>query len=227
MKIGKNASALLISLILISSILATLFLTKEKWIAQQNIIHFYSEKYLNDKYHLLSLYKEDKNILCQQVKKENVTQVDFSSNKLMFLQYQFECQFNSVFKQGRPTREKYIPFTRISDHLDFTNVPKNEIYTIQNLSELPLSREDNPKIVIAKNDINESLPKDFYGIVITDYLFDITGKKMYGILYSSFNNAREERNLTFKREVIAKLEEKYSYWKYLTHSENIIGAVDE
>lgn len=227
MKVSKNASALLVSLILISSIFAILFLTKEKWIAQQNVSHFYSEKYLLDKYHFLSLYKEDKNKLCQNIQKEKITQSDFSSKKFHFLQYQFECQFNSLFRNKRPTKEKYIPFTQLSDYLDLENVPTQEIYTIRSLSELPQSSEDNPKIVIAQNAINENLPQDFYGIVITDYLFDITGKKMYGTLYSSFDNAREERNLTFKREVITKLEEKYSYWKYLPYSENIIGAVDE
>ncbi len=75
----------------------------------------------------------------------------------------------------------------------------------------------------ACNDIDENLPQDFYGIVITDYLFDIRGKKMYGVLYSSYDNAREERNLTFRRAVINNLENKYSYWKYLPNSENSIG----
>lgn len=227
MKVQKNASALLVSLILISSILAILFLTKEKWISQQNITQFYSEKYLADKYHFLALYKEDKNKLCQKLKKDMIIQSDFSPQKLNFLQYQFECQFNSLFRDKKPTKEKYIPFVQSSDYLDLANVPSQEIYTIRTLSELPPSSEDNPKIVIAQNEINENLPQDFYGIVITDYLFDITGKKMYGTLYSSFDNAREERNLTFKKEVIAQLEAKYSYWRYLAHSENTIGAIDE
>lgn len=227
MKVQKNASALLVSLILIPSILAILFLTKEKWISQQNITQFYSEKYLADKYHFLALYKEDKNKLCQKLKKYMIIQSDFSPQKLNFLQYQFECQFNSLFRDKKPTKEKYIPFVQSSDYLDLANVPSQEIYTIRTLSELPPSSEDNPKIVIAQNEINENLPQDFYGIVITDYLFDITGKKMYGTLYSSFDNAREERNLTFKKEVIAQLEAKYSYWQYLPHSENTIGAIDE
>ncbi|UFK42975.1 hypothetical protein [Mannheimia haemolytica] len=46
----KNASALLVSLILISTILSVLFLSKEKWLGQQNITHFYREKYLSDQY---------------------------------------------------------------------------------------------------------------------------------------------------------------------------------
>ncbi|MEG9489021.1 DUF2572 family protein [Mannheimia indoligenes] len=227
MKFQKNASALLVSLILISSILAIFFLTKEKWIRQQNITQFYSEKYLADKYYILALYKQDKNKLCQKLKKDMIIQSDFSPQKLNFLQYQFECQFNSLFKDKKPSKEKYIPFTQLSDYLDLANVPAQEIYTIRSLSELPSSSEDNPKIIIAQNEINENLPQDFYGIVITDYLFDITGKKMYGTLYSSFDNAREERNLTFKKEVIAQLEAKYSYWQYLPHSENTIGAIDE
>lgn len=227
MLFNKNASALLVSLILICSILSILFVTKDKWINQQNITHFYNEKYLSDKYHFLSLYQEDKNQRCQKLQKEKIIQTDLSPQKLNFLQYEFECQFNSLFKDKKPTKEKYISFTQLSDYLDLLNVPQREIYRIRALSELPKSREDDPKIVIAQNEINENLPEDFYGIVITDYLFDITGKKMYGTLYSSYDNARKERNLTFKKEVIRQLEAKYSYWRYLANSENMIGAIDE
>lgn len=65
----------------------------------------------------------------------------------------------------------------MADYLDLSNVPNQEIYTIHSLAELPSSSEREPKIVLAKNAINENLPQEFYGIVITDYLFDITGKK--------------------------------------------------
>ncbi len=50
---------------------------------------------------------------------------------------------------------------------------------------------------------------------------------MYGTLYSSYDNAREERNLTFKKEVLAELEARYSAWRYLPYSEHLMGAVDD
>lgn len=223
MQIQHKASALLVSLILISGILSILFLSKDKFIQQESISHFYTEKYLLDKQHFLSFYPKNKDKLCQQFKKELITQQDLSAQNNYFMEYQFNCQFYSLFKDKKPTRDKYIPISQLSDFLDLSNIAKEDIYFIRSLSELPPSSENDPKIVIAQNDIDENLPQDFYGIVITDYLFDIRGKKMYGVLYSSYDNAREERNLTFRRAVINNLENKYSYWKYLPNSENSIG----
>lgn len=222
-----QGSALLVSLILIFSLLSVLFLSKDKWISQQNVSTFYAEKYLADKHKLLAVYPEDKNKICEDQKKEMITQEDLNAISFYFLQYQFSCLFHSLFKDKKPSKEKYISFSDLKEYLDLANVPSDEIYRIRSFSELPPSSENNPKIVIAQNEINENLPSDFYGIVITDYLFDITGKKMYGTLYSSFDNAREERNLTFKKEVMANLESKYSYWRYLAGSENLLGESNE
>lgn len=223
MWIKKQASALLVSLILIMTSLSILFLSKDKFIQQENITYFYTEKYLSDKYHLLSFYPKDKNNICQSFEKEMITQKDLLSKNSYFMEYQFYCQFNSLFRDKKPTKDKYVSFSKLEDVLDLSNVKKEDIYFIRSLAELPSSSESDPKIVVAQNEINESLPKNFYGIVITNYLFDITGKKMYGVLYSSYDNAREERNLTFKYAVVAHLENKYSYWNYLARSENSIG----
>ena len=74
-----------------------------------------------------------------------------------------------------------------------------------------------------KNKIDEKLDKDFYGIIITQDYFDITGKgKIYGALYSSFDNVREERNLTFKKSVIANLDNKFSIWQEIPYSRNVL-----
>lgn len=224
---SKNASVLLVSLILIASILSILFLSKDKFILQQNMTIFYNEKSVFDKYAFLSFYPNDKNHICQKLKKPIISQADLTSKKHYFLQYQFSCQFNSLFKDKKPTKEKYISFTQLDNYLDLSNVPQQEIHFIRSFADLPPSSESEPKIVIAQNAIDENLPNHFYGIVITDYLFDIKGKKMYGTLYSSYDNEREERNLTFKKEVLAKLEEKYSYWQYLSRSEHMLGAVNE
>ena len=87
------------------------------------------------------------------------------------------------------------------------------------MSELPETTISTPKIVVAKNAIDEKLEKNFYGIIITDYYFDITGsKKIYGVLYSSFDNLREERNLTFSRTVVENIAARYAHWTRLPYS---------
>ena len=75
-----------------------------------------------------------------------------------------------------------------------------------------------------KRQIEERLDEHFYGIIITDYYFDITGsKRVYGVLYSTFDNEREERNLTFRRAVVDNLEKKYSKWHLVPNSKNILN----
>ena len=87
------------------------------------------------------------------------------------------------------------------------------------MSELPETTISTPKIVVAKNAIDEKLEKNFYGIIITDYYFDITGsKKIYGVLYSSFDNLRKERNLTFSRAVVENIATRYAHWARLPYS---------
>ena len=87
------------------------------------------------------------------------------------------------------------------------------------MSELPDTTLSTPKIVVAKNAIDEKLEKNFYGVIITDYYFDITGsKKIYGVLYSSFDNLREERNLTFSRAVVENIATHYADWTRLPYS---------
>ncbi|MBS9783528.1 MAG: DUF2572 family protein, partial [Pasteurella sp.] len=73
--------------------------------------------------------------------------------------------------------------------------------------------------------INEKLAYNFYGIIITDYFFDITGKKFYGKLYSSYDNKREERNLSYNKTVIKYIKKNYSTWSYLPHSQNILHEI--
>ncbi|MGX2948411.1 DUF2572 family protein, partial [Frederiksenia canicola] len=98
-----------------------------------------------------------------------------------------------------------------------------KIYRIHSLSELPKSSESNPQVVIALNDIDGALQENFYGIIITDYYFDVRGKyKIFGALYSSFNNQREERNLTYRRKVIDNIEQHFSHWEYLENSRHLL-----
>ena len=111
----------------------------------------------------------------------------------------------------------------IENWLDLDSYASQIIY-INSLSELPKNSEDDPKIVVAKKAIEERLDEHFYGIIITDYHFDITGsKKVYGVLYSTFDNEREERNLTFRKAVVDNLEQKYSKWYLVPNSKNILN----
>lgn len=220
----KRSSVLFVSLMLLLAILSVLFLTKDRFIQQHHINDFYNEKYLLDRNNFLSIDLKDKDEICRKFKKYHISLSDLSMKKFYFLKFSFNCQFHSLFKNRKPTKEKYIQFTKLEDYLDLSNLPKSAIFYIRSLSELPMSSENDPKIVIALNEIDESLPYHFYGIVITDYLFNIKGKKMYGVLYSSFDNAREERNLTFRKAVLDRLETKYSDWTYLTNSTNMLGS---
>ncbi|MGX2968138.1 DUF2572 family protein [Ursidibacter sp. B-7004-1] len=213
------ASALLTSLLLIVSILALLFLFQQDILYRdrytQNIYH----QYLNQKYQLLpelrkSLPERDNE--CNQNKKEKIIK------QAGDIQYQYSCDFKSIFIQPKPTKDKYIQVDNILNWLDLKTY-QAALHYVSSLDELPHSSENDPQIVIMQNDIDESLKKDFYGIIITDYYFDIKGKKIYGVLYSSYNNLREERNLTYKRSVVDTIEKQFSYWQYLPNSRNILA----
>ncbi len=220
MKITKlQASSLLISLVLIAGILSAIFLAKDNWLHQENSSNYYHKRYLSEK---LDLTDKLNNLdeKCQQEFngniKDNVKGINIEIKNLKFY---FICERKKFFLQE--SSKKYISIKNIKDWI---NIDVAEVYTISSLAELPPSSETKPKIVIAKNDINERLDNYFYGVIITDYLFYFTGnKKIYGRVYSSYDNEREERNLTYRASVIQNLERKYATWKYLPHSRNILG----
>lgn len=217
MKRYYSASSLLITLILLSGLFSVIFLNKDSLLKQEKVSLFYYQQYLTDKYQLIEKLAIDPEIECQNQKQTNVI------FEFKVMKYSFHCQFSSIFDPFKPTKEKYIQVDKIENWLNLLPY-QSEIYKINHLSELPQSSIDNPKIVITLQDINEKLEKDFYGIVITDYLFDLTGsKRMYGTLYSTYDNLREERNLSYKKEVIQHLENKFSSWHYLPYSRNILA----
>lgn len=220
MKITKlQASSLLVSLILISSIISVIFLAKDNWLHQENISNDYHARYLSEK---LSLKDKLNNLdeKCQQKFNGNVKDSFKAINiKIGNIIFSFICERNKFFLQE--SSKKYIQIENIKDWI---NLDVAEVSSISSLSELPPSSEATPKIVITKNDIKERLDNHFYGIIITDYLFDFTGsKKIYGRVYSSYDNEREERNLTYRASVIQNLERQYATWKYLSYSRNILG----
>lgn len=223
MRIIKNklhAHVLFTSLMTLSAALFALFLTKDKFISQERLAINYYQDYLLNKVSLIGLNKEEKDDVCKKNKKEKVIL------KMREDYYQFACKKNNLFSGGKPTKDKYIEFDRLEDVLDLT-AEHIEVYHISSLSELPESSEQDPKIVVLKNEIDERLEKTFYGIIITDFYFDFTGRyNIYGVLYSSFDNRREERRLSFRKSVIDNLEEKYSYWRYLSYSRNLFNEAE-
>ncbi|WP_170143762.1 DUF2572 family protein [Otariodibacter oris] len=173
-------------------------------------------RYLNDKINLLTMVNDNYDQRCR-LSKQPQNNIEFD-----YINYGFNCTFNSIFIKPKPTKSKYIQVDNINEWLDLTTYQEH-IHYIASLSELPHSSINDPKVVVALNDIDEKLKKNFYGIVITNHYFDITGKKIYGVIYSSYDNARKERNLTYKRKVIDNLEQQLSTWYYLPQSKNILS----
>lgn len=208
-----EASSLLSSLLILASIMTLLFLTKENWLRQESVANGYYQQYLSSKMSLLNKLDQDQ---CANQQKEEIQET------VKILSYSYLCERSSLFIKPKPTKDKYIAVDNIAHWLDLKTYQADILY-ISSLSELPKNSETTPKIVITKNTIDEKLENNFYGIVITDYYFDITGsKKIFGVLYSSFDNAREERNLTFRKAVVDNLEKQYSRWHILPNSKNLL-----
>lgn len=208
-----ESSSLLSSLLILASIMTLLFLTKENWLKQESVANGYYQQYLSSKMALLNKLDQDQ---CANQQKEEIQEM------VNILPYSYLCEKSSLFIKPKPTKDKYIAVDNIAHWLDLKTYQSDILY-ISSLSELPKNSEANPKIVVAKNAINEKLEDNFYGIIITDYYFDITGsKKIFGVLYSSFDNAREERNLTFRKTVVDNLEKQYSRWHILPNSKNLL-----
>lgn len=218
MKRVYPASALWVSLLIASGLLLIVFYLKQDIFSRDHYTQNRYQDYLTDKFKLINEMKKDKNQLnkeCYQAQSP-VISVNYS-----VIQYRFSCVFNSIFKQDKPTK-KYTQIKDIHQWLDIERY-REQIYYISSFTELPDSSPSNPKIVIALNAIDENLTTNFYGIVITDYYFDIKGKRIYGALYSAYPNQREERNLTYSKEVINEIERQFSYWDYLPYSRNLLA----
>ncbi|WP_090920779.1 DUF2572 family protein [Phocoenobacter skyensis] len=211
-----KASISLIAIILLLSVLSIMFITKDKLIHSETITQHYYHQYLKHKLKLIDYIHQDKTQLCNQYKKE---QIDIITSGKIF---QFFCKNVSIFTT-EPNKKKYISFTDIQHHLDIKKYQKDIIH-IRSLNDLPKTSIKKPRIVIADNAIDERLKRNFYGIIITHYYFDIKGKKFYGKLYSSYDNKREERNLSYKKSVINNLKKKYGDWTYIPRSQNILNG---
>lgn len=210
-----SASALLVTLMLLLSVTLFFLFHRENLLKNDRAIYQDYQHYLADKLQLNTLIRLDKEKHCQQQKKETV------SFAMRYFDYSFHCVFHSLFKR-KPTKEKYIQVEQIDDWLNIAEYQSAVIY-IDTLSALPHSSETNPQIVMATQAIRGRLTQDFYGIVITDYPFVFTDKKIYGTIYSTYKeNDSHRRNHSFKRSVIQGLEDKFSSWAFLPNSENIL-----
>lgn len=211
------ANILPVLLLIISSLFLFLFLAKESLFSGEQALQKSTYNYLADKFQLMESFKlPDRNAICEQQK---TPQVQFLAHH--FVDYQFACENVSIFIQPKPTQKKYITFTHLEDLLDIATFD-DRIYKITSLSELPPSSQENPQIAIALNAIDESLTSHFYGLIITEYYFDVKGKKIYGALYSSYDNQREERNIVYRSKVIDNIEKQFSHWYYLPYSRNLL-----
>lgn len=213
--------SLLTTLMLLSGLLMLIFFSKEQILHYQKVTHNEYYHYLEDRFQLADIMKSGNNDEdCQLQKKEEVIK------KHKKIKFSFLCRFSSIFLNRKPeTTEKYIAFSNIEDYLDIPTY-QDKVFYIRSLKELPPSSIDNPKIVFVLNSIDESLAKDFYGVIITQHYFHIAGKhkKVYGVLYSSYNN--KAVNIIHNKEVVNNLEQQFSHWEYVPHSKSFLNSLD-
>lgn len=215
MRIYYSGSTLLVSLILLAGISLTLFFSREKLLANERFTQALQKHYLSEQLKLNELLKLDKQQTCREQRKDTVVY------RLKELTYAFHCDFSSLFLY-KPTKEKYIQVDRFEQWLNLADYA-GSIHYINALDELPSSTEHSPKIVRVMQPINARLTQDFYGIIMTDYPFYFTDRKIYGVLYSTHpENNITRRNLSFKRSVIQNLEQQFSYWSFLPHSQSLL-----
>lgn len=210
------AGALLTALLLLNGVVLLIFLNKSDWLGSEKFTQNFYHRYLSDKLSLIEKVKQNIEERCKIEKQSEITE------KFNTVIYSYYCENKSLFIKPKPTREKFILVDDIKAWLDIDRY-QNQIIFIRSLSELPLSSENNPQVVMTLNDIDERLQRDFYGIVITPYYFNFTDKKIYGTIYSNDRrNDPNRRNLSYKRSVIEQLDNRFSSWEYLPNSRNVL-----
>ncbi len=207
-----KASISIVVLMILLSLLTILFLSFDKIVSHKEQQQLSYKTYLQDKFKILDELDRDFEKECNVRKKEKNIIVKGSVG------LHFSCRFTSVFKQDL-NNKKYVSFKNIEDHFDIDNF---QILVIDNLDDLPKTSTRNPQIVYANKPLVGRLKRNFYGIIITDSLFEITGKKLYGKLYSSYENNGKSRYISYKKSVIKYVHKKYRNWHYLENSKNMI-----
>ncbi|MDO4698946.1 MAG: hypothetical protein Q4A60_09825 [Pasteurellaceae bacterium] len=204
----RSAHILLTALLLLSGLFSLMLLHQEYWFGYNQSLQSVWKTHLTRKM-ALSM-PPSRPMLDQHCQAEKRSPIQREG-------YQFECEkAGSFFVRMPRSREKYIPFTDIEQVLDVKTYAA-AIHPIRTLADLPPSSVDNPKVVRALNPINERLPRHFYGIVITDYPFDITDRWIVGMLYSSYHHY-DDQDVRWNRTVFKNLENQLSRWQFLPHS---------
>ena len=211
-----KATILFVGLISLASVLTLLFLSREKFIGYEHHSTHDYQQYLTDKIALINHTTLSAEQQCQKVKHSEIHIV------LPYSVYQFYCE-KLPFFIGKPPSKKTVIFERISDYLRLDEtIP---IMQVKALADLPPTSLTEPKIVILLQDIDEKLPRDFYGILITQHRFNLkNGAKMYGVLYTSQEENKNNRYITYRREVVKYFDEQYSTWHFLPYSRNLLNA---
>lgn len=210
-----TANSLLTSLVTLTLLFSLFLLGKHYPLDNDKLTQIIYQRHLNDKLGLYPKMQQDPQQLCRQG--QETTRYFHIGNR----DYRIHCQAHRLFRQSPPS-QKFIAFTQIEEWLDLKRYDQ-AIYRIRHLNELPPSSEQQPKIVITLQDIDERLTQDFYGIIITEHYFNFTDKRIYGTIYSNHpNNDPNRHNLRAKRQVIQTLEQQYTEWDYLPHSRSLL-----
>ncbi|MCK3655125.1 hypothetical protein A4G19_04920 [Pasteurellaceae bacterium Macca] len=207
------ATVLLVGILLLTALLATIFLTKSTVIQQERAGIAQYQAYLQDKFALIELLQQDENTLCQQ-QQQNV--VEFTRPHL---NYRFHCLDKDIFSGKFPTRKNLYG----NDFHQFTAYIENyAIKPITSWEELPKSSLSHPQIVKADNALIGHLTDDFYGILVTEYPVELyKGGKFYGAIYTP-RKVFLSRFISYKREVIENIRRDYSIWQYQENSRHLM-----
>lgn len=213
----KRSNVLLSSLIMLMALLSLMFIAwdNENLIWRSDLSQ--QEHYLTDKWHFSHLNEHDWQTQCQHAQQNYV----FFAKKQ--LKIRAECVRYRFFIRSVPTK-KYLQIKQFSDVIDLERFGK-AVHIISHLNDLPNTSLETPKIVQFMQPIDGRLTQDFYGIILTEYPFHITDKKIYGMLISTTDNVEmgQKRNLTFKREIVNYFDHTYQQWHFLPHSLRIVG----
>lgn len=228
MKRHYPASTLLVSLMILSGLLAFVFLSKDHWLSQEKISRYDYQRYLNAKWALAPrLTEEDKTYTpkCRAANEgklgKHLESTPLVLQKADALSFGIYCQFHSFFLKGRPTK-KSVETADYAVYLNEEIVNTNKL-EIADLAHLPVNSADTPKIVVFTQDVEGKLNADFYGIIITTHRLQLKhGAKFYGTLYSPHTEDGKSRYITHSAQAMANLEKQHSAWHYQPQSRNLL-----
>ena len=221
MKKYYAASSLMVPLVMLSGIALLLFLNKERVLQREKISQYDYQHYIFNRFQLIStLDTLDMQQACEIQQKEKINIV------INRLSYSFLCENRRLFvaPSSKIAKNKYVMHSDLTQLINFDYF-QHDIIEITSLAELPESSEQNPRVVKLLNPIdNETLEADFYGLVISEYPLTFKGKRIFGSVYSTLPSTINTRNSSYKANVIAELDRRYSTWHAQPHSRTILNA---